>query len=68
MRTCVGRSKLELHGPRNGLKFCPRSSREVCSAPSFCAAAGSADEAGRRARRRCFSGGSGGPSPPGRLL
>eukprot|EP00969_Alexandrium_andersonii_P070666 3118874-Alexandrium_andersonii.AAC.1 len=35
MRTCLGRSKVEPRGPRNGLSIYPRSSGGVCSAPLF---------------------------------
>eukprot|EP00969_Alexandrium_andersonii_P245737 10860134-Alexandrium_andersonii.AAC.1 len=45
---------------------------EMCIRDRFCAAlradAESADEMGRRARRRHFSGGPGGGAPPGCLL
>eukprot|EP00969_Alexandrium_andersonii_P341434 15092560-Alexandrium_andersonii.AAC.1 len=59
MRNCLRRSKLELRRPRNDLITDPRSSGGVHSASCSVQHAESADEAGRRARRRGFSDGSG---------
>eukprot|EP00969_Alexandrium_andersonii_P172232 7614098-Alexandrium_andersonii.AAC.1 len=55
-----GVRSLELHGPRNGLKRDPRSSGGVPSMPLFFRPdAESADNMGRQARQRRFSGGPG---------
>eukprot|EP00969_Alexandrium_andersonii_P356211 15446096-Alexandrium_andersonii.AAC.1 len=69
MRNCLGRSKLELSGPRNGLSIDLRSFGGVNSMPLFAQTPNLATKrAGRRAGGGLFGGvrGGGVEPPPGR--
>eukprot|EP00969_Alexandrium_andersonii_P200011 8834886-Alexandrium_andersonii.AAC.1 len=64
MQNCFRRSELELRGPMNVLSCPPCKASSGWFGIAWRAEPDGDDETCWRARRRCFSGGSGGRSPP----
>eukprot|EP00969_Alexandrium_andersonii_P002030 89952-Alexandrium_andersonii.AAC.1 len=64
MQTCTRCSKLELRGPRTGFAILTQKPWRGALGAVVHADSESPDARGWQARRRRFSGGSGGRSPP----